>query len=485
VTLPGTVPRLPALVHPLLRTFVDDATVVRETVDRFGSPLHVVFPAVLAENLQQLREVLDGMQHTICYAHKVNQSSALVREALAHGISVDVASAAELAHAIGCGFPENRVEVTGPKGLAFLAEILKARATINVDNLWELEQVAALAADQGADQGPPRPRVLLRITAPEPEAGRIARVSRFGITRAEAVAALTTLARHRGLLDFLGFSFHVDSGDVRDRLRAIQTCLVLTESAYAHGLTPRVLDIGGGLRQRFTDNPDAYEDYLTQMRQGLTSRGPALTWAGNTLGLTVDGEAVRGTPVFHKYGNAQTAAGSLRELLDADLPGHSGRPIRQLLRDAMLELWLEPGKGLADQSGVTVASVEFVKQLANGSTLVTLDISRDTITPADQEVMLDPLVVRRNPSRGAAVGAFLAGRLCLERDLVFTHTTYLDGLPDPGDLVVFPNTAAYQMDLSASQASMHPRPVRVAAVRTGSGFAICRDADYRATAGQR
>ena len=88
----------------------------------------------------------------------------------------------------------------------------------------------------------------------------------------------------------------------------------------------------------------------------------------------------------------------LRELADSPLPGQGGRTVARVLRENMLEIWLEPGKALVDHAGVTLASVEFIKEASDGSVLVNLDISRDKICPADQEVMLDPVILYRSPA---------------------------------------------------------------------------------------
>jgi len=146
----------------------------------------------------------------------------------------------------------------------------------------------------------------------------------------------------------------------------------------------------------------------------------------------------------------------------------------------MIELWLEPGKSLVDHAGLTLASVEFVKEAPDGSVLVNLDISRDKICPADQEVMLDPVLIYRSPPRGGAghrAGVFFAGNLCLERDMICTHPTFIDRIPEPGDIVAFINTAGYQMDLSASAALMQRQPARAVIRGTASGFAARADTD--------
>ncbi|MFC4128178.1 decarboxylase [Nocardia rhizosphaerae] len=464
-----TPPAVPAAVAPVVAAFLADRGAVDAALRRFGSPVHLVFPQVFDANLTALRTVLDAAapRYRICYAHKVNRSGAFARAAAAAGIAIDVASVWELRAAQAAGFAGDRIEVTGPKGVALLREAVAAGATINVDNLWELETLVAMA---GPDSPVP---VLLRISGFAEGAP-----SRFGIDLGAAGAALELLVRHRARLRLLGFAFHLDTAATAERIGAVTDCLRLIELAYTRELAPSVLDIGGGLRQVFTADATAYDAYDAALRAGLRGTGPALQWGAATFGYQVCGGAIHGGPVYHKYANTEPAAAILADLLATPLPGHGGHTMDRVLADNLLDLWLEPGKALVDQAGITIATVEFVKQAGNGATLVHLDLSRDTVTAADQEVLIDPIVLSAT-ARDEPVGVFFAGRLCLERDLITQRQVRLDGVPAPGDRVVFANTAAYHMDLSAAIAGMHPLPAKVAVCRDDSGFTLCPDADYR------
>ncbi|WP_280342353.1 alanine racemase [Nocardia neocaledoniensis] len=461
-----TPPAVPAAVHPLVAEFLADRGAVRAALRRFGSPVHLVFPQVFAANLAGLRAVLDAAAPSarICYAHKVNRSAAFARTAAATDIAIDVSSAPELRSALAAGFPAERIEATGPKGAAMLRAVLDAGVTVNVDNLWELRALAEATV--------PAP-VLLRTSGFPGSA-----VSRFGIDLADMGAAFEILTRHRDRLRLLGFAFHLDTAATAERVRAVAECLRLVERAYDHGLTPSVLDIGGGLRQVFTADAAAYDRYDAALRAGLLGTGPRMHWGGNTFGYHVADGAVHGAPVFHKYANTESAATMLGDLLAAPLPGHDGRALGRVLADNLLDLWLEPGKALVDQAGITLATVEFVKRAGTGATLVHLDLSRDTVTAADQEVLIDPIVLTDAPP-AAPVGVYFAGHLCLERDLITQRQVRVEALPEPGDTVVFANTAAYHTDLSAARAGMHPEPAKVAVLRRDSGFALCPDAEYR------
>ncbi|MEV6559935.1 decarboxylase [Nocardia sp. NPDC051756] len=463
-------PALPAKIDPLVRAFLDTPGAVAEALHRFGSPVHLVFPQVYAENLAQFRSVLDRLlsRYRVCYAHKANQSRAFVRTAARAGIAVDAASPQEVASAVAAGFGTERIEVTGPKGDAFLRDLIERGITINADNLWELARIPELAGDR--TEVP----VLLRISGFDE-----AQVSRFGVPLGHVVRAFELLAAHRDRITFLGFAFHLDSGDTGERVRAIDACLALVERAYGYGLTPSVLNIGGGYRQVFTADADRFDDYVHALRESLLGRGERMSWGSNTFGYHVAGGAVHGIPVFHKYANTIPPTRMLEDLFTAPLDRHGGRTIAEVISDNLLDLWLEPGKALVDHAGVTVAMVEFVKEIADGTVLVNLDLSRDSVTPADQEVMVDPIILpRQAATETGPVGVYFAGQLCLERDLITNHKVWLSNRPSPGDLVVFPNTGAYHMDLSAATASMRPPPIKLAVTQRGNDFQVCPDADY-------
>jgi diaminopimelate decarboxylase len=437
-------------------------------VDRWGSPLHLVVPSVMRENVRAFQAALleARVGGRIFYAHKANAAAALAEAAVVAGIGIDVASLGELASALLAGCASNRIEVTGPKGRALVQRAVAAGLTVNVDNFWELDEVVRAASVERPAGRPPVP-VLVRLSGftGVSRAGATHH-SRFGIPVARAGDLLAALLRARDSVTFLGPSFHLDTDQVQAKAAAAQQCLAVIEQAWQAGLAPTVLNVGGGFRQAFVDDTTGFDAYVETLKLGLLRRHESLTWNEATLGYRVDSDRVQGIGEFQKYAGTVTGPQSLHELLQTPLPDHDGLPLARVLGDAMIELWIEPGKAMVDHAGLTIATVQFVTSAADGSPLVTLDLSRDKVCPADQEVMLDPIVLRGRSSsdiRDPAdpVGVFFAGALCLERDLVLRHRVYLDRLPEAGDYVVFVNTAAYQMDLSASDALMHPRPRRL------------------------
>ncbi|EGD42994.1 Orn/DAP/Arg decarboxylase 2 [Nocardioidaceae bacterium Broad-1] len=439
---------LPAARHPIADRFLADGAAVAEAIERFGSPLHVVFPQVMAENAASLKAVLrrHAVPHDVFYAHKVNASTALVAEAAAAGLGVDVASSAELDRALAAGFAPDWIEATGPKSPAFIQRIASLGVTTNADDLWELDRLAA-AAPAGSTVP-----VLLRLSG---FASPLVPPSRFGIDLADADAALETVRRAPGL-ELRGVAFHLDTADPAARVDALTESMAVVSAAYRKGLRPSVVDIGGGFRQRFVEDPEPFQRYA----QALAAGPGELVWPGHDVVA----------PAAHKYGNHRPMTEVLDRFLAAEI---ERRPVAEVLRECMFTLWIEPGKALVDHAGITLAEVLYRKRAA-GRELVVLDLSRNQVTPADQEVLLDPVLVdgHGDPPDG---GVFLGGRLCLESDLISRRKVFLDAEPRSGDVLAFVNTAAYQMDLSASAAAGHAPPPKVAAVLDGDRFTFTAD----------
>lgn len=460
-------------VHPLIQEFLVEEETLAAMLRTVGAPLNLIFPQVMTENIQHFRAVFAtaGVSYQIYYAHKVNQATGFVRQALHNKVRIDVASINELRHALAQGFHPEKIEVTGPKNRELLTLALHLRVLLSVDNFWELQQIIDLM--QALDLSEPQP-LLLRVTGFDDLAyGVRSKPSKFGIPLAEMASVLNLLQSEPHRLELLGFAFHLDTNEEKEKLVAFENCLALFEEAYARGLQPSVINIGGGFRQAFIDDEQTWRTYERALRESLTGKTPSLAWPGIHFGYRIESGQVRGIPVFHKYANTTPGHDFLRTFLHSPLPNQQDRSVAEVLRDNAIELYLEPGKALVDHAGITVDTVNFVKRLANDEIIISLNMKRDDLVAADQEVMLDPVILYQGEAATypkGEFGVYISGNLCLERDLIYNHKTFLERLPQEGDIVAFVNTAGYQMDLSASQGLMKARNKKLVVIKKNEKF---------------
>ncbi|MFF4496963.1 type III PLP-dependent enzyme domain-containing protein [Streptomyces sp. NPDC001546] len=457
----------PALLHTL--------------VDALGSPLNVILPDQIADNVRAFRAVFarHRLSGRIFYAHKANRSTALVRRLTTTGAALDAASLTELRHALGSGFTGAEVMATGPKDPEFLWLAARSGTLVNADGPDELERAAALVRAHGL----PRLRVLVRLSGFEaPGARRLSRRSRFGTSVKSLHQLLEVLDRHRAHLEPVGVGYHLDTTSVEEKAAALEGCLHAMEELQVRGFHPEAVDVGGGFGVSYLAHAAQWERYTTELTRAVAGARPPLAWGGHGYGLRAENGTLRGALGLYPAHRPTAGPGYLDELLSHPAPG-LGRPLGTLLLEGLHQLYAEPGRALADQCGLTLGKVLEVRASdSGGPPLVRLAMNAGDVALEDHGVLVDPVVLPRPPvpaAAGAPVAVHLMGNLCLEADLITRRAVFLPRLPRPGDLLAFANTAGYCMDFGATRAQGQPLARKVAVHREGDGdWQWCLDEQY-------
>lgn len=470
------------LVAPELSRFLGESKLPFTLVDGLGSPLNLLFPERLPANLGAFKQVLaaHNVSGKVFFAHKSNQSDCLIRRLALEDVCADVASLEELRHALGSGFTGARLEATGPKSLEFLALCVQHDVIINVDSLQELADIQAVRKTLGSKKWA---RVLLRLCGFKAEHTPVlTKQSRFGIAVGQLTEALAKVQSDGGLV-LAGFAFHLDSVSVSERVVAIENCIAAIDAAIELGMQPSILNVGGGFRVNYLAHEEDWHNYTAAIKQAALGAGVAVAWQGNLFGLAAEGGTLRGRLNSYNYFEASPGAAFLNDILAAQLPAYENKTVATFLQENMIELWLEPGRSLLDQAGITLARVASSKRSSHGDILVGLAMKRQDLAFLDQEVFVDPVLIKRRPVAPAAcppayTPVYFTGHLCLESDLIFRHQVFVPSLPEPGDVLAFINTAAYMMDFSSTHSIMQPPARRVAVVSDGNDFNWILDSEY-------
>ncbi|AXI80887.1 type III PLP-dependent enzyme domain-containing protein [Peterkaempfera bronchialis] len=484
-------PRLDARLSSLLGS----AEFLHGLVDALGSPLNVVLPEQISDNLERFRSVYrrHHLGGEVFFAHKANRSSALVRRFAATDAAVDAASLGELQHVLGAGFTPDRVLATGPKNPEFLWLAARTGATVNVDGRAELDDLAALVRRHGL----PRVRILLRLSefqgAGSQGAGFqgtgvqvLTRRSRFGSPVREVDGLLAAVERHRDAVELIGVAYHLDTVGLAEKAVALESCVTVMDECRNRGLQPRVIDIGGGFGVNYLADRAQWERYTTALADAVLGHRPAMTWRRHGYGLRSESGTLRGALGLYPSHRPDAGERYLDQLLSLPAPT-LGRPLATLLLEHLYDLWAEPGRALVDQCGLTLARVLEVRRTDAGDWLVRLGMNAGDVSLEEHGVLMDPVAVPRGggpaaaePERAGAeaVGVYLAGNLCLEADLITRRMVFLPRLPRPGDLMGFANTAGYCMDFRADHAQQQPVARKVAAWQQAGSWRWCLDEEY-------
>lgn len=451
-------------------------------VDALGSPLNVLLPDRIAENAERFRSVFRRHRLTgrIFFAHKANRSSSLVRRLVTTDAGLDAASLAELQHALASGWTGDRIMTTGPKDPEFLWLAARAGAIVNADGPGEVEQAAGLVRAYDL----PRLRVVLRLSEFETSGTTLlSRRSRFGSPARSLKHLLDTVDRHRDALEPIGVGYHLDTTSLDEKAAALEGCLRAMEEMQARGFSPHAIDIGGGFGVTYLARAEQWDRYTTALTHAVMGHRPPMTWGGHGYGLRMENGTLKGSLGLYPAHRPLAGADYLDELLSRPAPGLGGRPLGTLLLESLHELYVEPGRALADSCGLTLGKVLDVRPTETGEHLVRLAMNAGDVGLEDHGVLMDPVVLPRDdgPAEGPVggpVAVHLMGNLCLESDLITRRTVHLPRPPRPGDLLAFPNTAGYCMDFGATHAQQQPVARKVAVHREGESWNWCLDEQY-------
>ncbi|MFD7826760.1 Y4yA family PLP-dependent enzyme [Kitasatospora sp. NPDC059803] len=400
----------------------------------FGGPFHFVLPERFDANLAAFRAALDEaeVEGTVYFAKKANKAAAFVERCAHAGVGVDVASHGELREALGHGVRGEDLVVTGPAKAEPLLRVAALQgALIAVDSLDELSRVLHLDV--------PRPvRILLRRFPPTRTG------SRFGLTDDQLDTALLRCAAAKERVRMEGFSFHLSGYDVQPRADLAGELVELCLKARLLGLQADRISIGGGFAVDYVP-AEAWHTFLAE-------QGPDDYHARKSFS----------TSDFYPYHSPVAGADALRAVLAAR-PHGTGEPLAGRLREAGVMLLLEPGRALLAGAGSSVFAVQGVKDRP-GYGIVTVDGSSLSLSEQwfNSEYLPDPLLLTPHPDQDAAeYRACVGGASCLDSDLLTWRKIAFPRRPRVGDLLVYPNTAGYQMDSNESPFHDLPLPAKV------------------------
>lgn len=403
-----------------------------------GGPFHVVHPETFAANLAAIDGVFDelGVDGLIRYGSKANKASAFLSECASAAeqvgdsrrIGVDVASEWEFRAALGAGVRGDEIIVTGPLPSPHSLRLARRHGSIvAVDSLASLRVLAERPAAA-------RLEILLRL---RPDSG----TSRFGHTCHEISTALGVLDG-AGHLRLRGFGFHLSGYAVAPRAHMGHRALDWCAEARARGHDATIISLGGGLPVSYV-----HESHWQGFRSGQDG-----TWY-------VDGAVPR---ELYPYACARPGPDALFDVLTSAVPDRDPSVAERAVAQG-ISVMVEPGRALCAGAGISVFPVRNVVNLPGEAATITVDGTSLSVSEQwfDSEYLPDPSLYPLLPHDDSGFGAAIAGGTCLDGDLLSRRFVPLPRSPEPGDLIVYPNTAGYQMDSNESEFHRIPVPPKI------------------------
>ncbi len=418
--------------------------------------VNVLLPQQMQANIQSLASEFSRHieQFEICYAMKANNMFSILREVERAGFSVDVSSKDELVRALAVGFTAERISCSGPKDRYFLFLAAKHGCTICVDSTSELQLLSEIT--QELKTVTPI-RVLLRVNNPE-IAGRYMshKKSKFGIELTQLDTALQLVEANASLV-LKGFQYHANPANADVKAGIYEHLLELMLQKATQSKSIDTLNIGGGFVESTLEEYSDWTNYVSELQAELIDTGATQKyWGKENIGLfRNDRGSVSGVErALALAGNTEIA-----RYMDTLFQHETSRGLAlgELLNESLVRLAMEPGQLLAWNCALTVTRINSVKEL-DGNLLVFVNAnSMNFAVQKNETILADPVLLSRYKSTSDSPPVFIAGNLCLVDDFIMKRRVHFDRRPEVGDLLVFPNTGAYNLYFEDASPALQPQ----------------------------
>ncbi len=386
------------------------------------------------------------LNSTVFFARKANKGKCFVKAAKECGFGVDTASLNEMKECIELGLSPEKITVTAAvKNRELLGYAITNRIPVIVDNWDECDLLHQLLVDMNRTL-----QVGFRVSGFEYGGEKL--YSRFGFDSEEICETITSTMGDSGKYHkfrYHGLHFHLNGYSIPQRAGALSQTLDVADALANNGFRTRYIDIGGGIVMNYLASSEEWENFHKVLRDSLLTEVDEITFQKDPLGMVKVDNKLLGEPKVYPYYNEVFQDRFVEAILTT---AKEGAPLYRHLIDRDIELRIEPGRSLLDQSGITIARVAFRKKDAEGRTLVGLEMNRTQMFSSSADYLLDPLFIPQHPKPGSPTEVYFVGAYCLEQELILKRKISLPQYPEIGDLICFVNTAGYMMHFYESEA---------------------------------
>lgn len=453
-----------------------------EWIEEHGLPLHIIYAPIITRNVKNFKKVFEKEypDGEIRFAGKVNPHPSIFKLMADNNIGADVASINELRSALIGGIDPVHIDVNGNTKSSELIKIgISKNMFFIADNLHELEVIDSIAKQLNK-----KARVALRVSGFEMNNVTDTNVftagvwSKFGENIENIPSIINSLEKFPNL-DFQGFHTHIGSQvtEAEPFLEAIGTLVELGHLLVKAGIKVKLINMGGGFPINYVDKHE-WEYLCKRVEIGYrNTKGSAdpntFVWNNELGGIGRDKHGKvrpkewQGEKMYSDYPKHLMLEKILKGNIKVNGSIMSVKKGLESLNNP--KFVIEPGRSIAEDSGITLSKVGHVRKVAGYHNLITLEAN---VTSFATAMLLPPVnqwTIFCDPYQSDEVPfeAFIAGNLCYSGDIISKYKVFLQRKPKRGDVLCCYKTGAYDPSFFASNTNSFARPARILVGKNG------------------
>ena len=401
-----------------------------ELAKDFGTPLYVYDVALIRDRARGFKQAFEeqNVKAQVAYASKAFSTVAMVQLAEEEGLSLDVVSGGELYTAITAGFPAERIHFHGNNKSREELEMAMDHdiGCVVIDNFYEIELLKSICSEKSK-----KVNVLIRVTP-----GIEAHTHDYILTGQEDSK----------------FGFDLQNGQVEEALAAVLSSEHFKLLGIHCHIGSQIFETTG-----FLLAAKKIVEKMAEWKESFVFEAEVLNLGG--------GFGIRYTKEDEPIQPAQYVSEIIKE-------------VRHLIEHFSLkipEIWIEPGRSLVGDAGITLYKLGSSKEVPDVRKYVAVDGGMsDNIRPALYQAKYEAVLANK-PLAQTSETVSIAGKCCESGDMLIWD------LPLPKaeeeDLLAVFCTGAYGYSM-ANNYNRIPRPA-VVFVENGNANLVVKRETYK------
>lgn len=373
-----------------------------ELAEKYGTPLYVYDVSMIRDRAREFVNTFKelGVEAKVAYASKAFSAIAMVQVANQEDLCLDVVSEGELYTALKAKFPTEKIHLHGNNKSRQEIEMAIDHniGCIVVDNFHDIALTGELLEKHNKEMD-----VIIRVT-PGVESNTHQYImtgnedTKFGfdLQNGQAEEAFKKLYKHERM-NFRGLHCHIGSQIFETEGFKVAVDILFKELSKwkdLYGYIPEVLNLGGGFGIRYTkdDEPLPYRIYVEQLVDSVKQH--------------------------------------VREL---DIP--------------MPELWIEPGRSMVGEAGITLYTIGAEKNIPDIRNYISVDGGMaDNLRPALYGAKYEAVIANK-VNEPITNTSSIAGKTCESGDMLIWDLPLPDS--EKGDILAVFSTGAYGYSMAS------------------------------------
>ena len=400
------------------------------------SAIHLVFPQVIKNNIEKVKDRLRP-EDEIYFAMKSTYSKSLLKEVVNNGCGLDVSTLQELklAQELGC----KKILAGGPKSNTYLHKAIDSKVLISIDSIYELEEIRRYGKDCN---------ILIRVNDLQVFRRNIAsKRSKFGVFTSQINNILELIKQSNVHISIKGIHFHSDGYSPEERALFFNHIFEIFSLIKSYGHSISIIDLGGSFETPVLESNTEFDEFVRYNMELVKSNKESYFLNNQIYSL-----------IFNPLKKVFTGIKSVRQnFIKKDITREieelyktmciDNLSFEELLFETGISLIIEPGNSLSLKSGISVFSVQGLKDYEENSKLLVLNGHMFNISSRMFEYIPNPIYISLHSNRTNEEKqlVYVGGSLCREDDLFMKRKIVVPKIINSQDLLIFANTGSYAM----------------------------------------